>query len=310
MIVAVGLNPALDRILIVPGFSIGETLKCESVQIIHSGKGTNVAVILRLLGAPVRAAGFVGAPEEQLYRERMHGIECDLTVVDGRTRTDTTIIGPVSGTETHIREPGFEVTPELCDRLIDRLLDRIGEGDVVMMSGSLPPGAPDDTYARIVEGCRTQGAHSFLDSSGEALRSGAAAHPTYLKPNEVELAELVGHAVPDVRDTVHAARELMTGGTEAVAVTRGGDGAVLVDSTGAWHGSAAAPEVVNTVGCGDAFASGWIAARCIAGVDGAAQLREALTVGAANAMTHGAGNIEPAHIRAIRAAAHVSAIDL
>ena len=316
MVIAVGLNPALDRILIVPGFAVGQTLKAESVHVLPSGKGTNVAAVLSLLCVPVRYVGFVGAQEVAAYRARLNRIPCDLVELDGRTRTDTTIIDP-GQSETHVREPGFEVTPEHVAAFINRLAVSLARGDLVMLSGSLPPGAPADAYARIIEACRARGAQSFLDTSGEPLRRGAAAVPDFMKPNREELEELVGHPIGDEHGAddatiVAAARELIGCGVKAVAVTLGGDGGILVDGdtsgVEAWRGRAEAPEVVNTVGCGDALASGWMAAR-LAGGASAEQLREALALGAANAMTHGAGVIRADHIALMRRRAVVRRIE-
>jgi 1-phosphofructokinase len=321
MVVAVGLNPALDRILVVPGFAVGETLKAESVRLIPSGKATNVAVVLRQLGVPVRFVGFVGREEVQLYRSRLTGVATDIHEVDGTTRTDTTIIDPTRQNETHIREPGFRVDTTDLDVIIGRILRSLSTGDLVMMSGSLPPGAPADTYARLIESCHKVGVQTFLDTSGIALAEGVQAVPTYIKPNLEELTELtgwtdsvgnvvriggtdsVGGVSGSVGDStgniVEAARGLISRGTKAVSVTLGGDGALLVDAECAWRGSAAIPDVVNTVGCGDAFACGWMSAR-IVGRSMEEQLSEALVLGGANAMSHGAGNIADENITTVR----------
>ena len=299
MVIAVGLNPAIDRILLVPEFAVGATLKAESVETLPSGKGANVAAVLRLLGVSVRYMGFVGRDEAESYRRRLAGVPCEFVEVEGRTRIDTTIIDAAARTETHIREPGFRVSAEQVDAFIEQLHLSLSPGDLVTLSGSLPPGAPVDTYARIVRLCRERGVVAFLDTSGEPLRLGVASVPALMKPNDEELAELAGRRAEDPDEIVRAARELIAGGVEAVAVSLGAAGAILVEKDQAWQGSAHAPEVVNTVGCGDAFAAGWIAAR-LSGADGAAQLREALAVGAANAMTHGAGIIRPEHISLMR----------
>ncbi len=308
MVVAVGMNPALDRILIVPGMAVGETLKAREVTIVPSGKGANVAAVMHLLGVPVRHTGFLGREQEPLYQHRLRGVPCEFALVDGTTRTDTTIIDPDTGSETHIREPGFEVSPAAVDAFIESLLRSIDPGDVVTLSGSLPPGAPGDTYARIIRRCREAGAQTFLDSSGIALQRGALAAPTLMKPNEVELAELAGHALGGVSDVVAACATLLDRGVEAVAVSLGEGGGLLAEPGEAWFGPAIPTDVVNTVGCGDAFACGWLAAR-LAGRPAREQLEEALAVGAANAMTNGAGIIELEHIDQMRALASGERVD-
>jgi len=308
MVVAVGLNPAIDRILIVPGFAVGKTLKAESVETLPSGKGANVAAVFRLLDVDVRFVGFVGRDDVPAYRRRLEGVPCDLVEIDGRTRIDTTIIDPPAGnrvgSETHVREPGFTVSHDDLDRFRGAFAQAVRGAELVTLSGSLPPGAPVDTYRRIILYCRERGVRTFLDTSDEPLRLGAEAVPTLMKPNDEELEELVGYPVREVDAMVRAARELIGRGVEAVAVSLGAEGAILVERDGAWRGKAEAPEVVNTVGCGDAFAAGWLAAR-LRGDDMAGQLREALALGAANAMTHGAGVVLPENIALMRERAEV-----
>ena len=304
MIIAVGMNPALDRILMVDGFTVGETLKAQSVTIVPSGKGTNVAAVMNLFGDDVIHTGFLGRDEEGMYRDRLEGVPCFFHTVGGRTRTDTTIIDPIGRTETHIREPGFTVTEGQIKAFLGDLASRISPGDLVTLSGSLPPGAPTDTYAHIIKLCHERGAESFLDTSGEALHKGIAAGPTLMKPNDEELAELTGRQTHDDGEIIEAARDLLGRGMQAVAVSLGARGALLVDEEGVWRGEAEAPTVVNTVGCGDAFACGWLSSRR-KGHPPNVQLREALAVGAANAMTNGAGIIDPAHIDLMRGRAVV-----
>ena len=309
MVVAVGLNPTIDRTITVPGFAIGATLKAESVRTLASGKGANVAAMLHQLGVPVRFVGMVGEEEVHLYRERLAGVPCDIVEVADRTRMDTTIIVPASSadeerSETHIREPGFDVSDADVDHAVAMILDAAEPGDLVVMSGSLPPGASQDVYAGIIGECRQRGVETLLDTSGAPLVSGVAAAPTYLKPNQEELADLVSQDTVDSTRIVGAARELIQRGTRAVAVTLGGEGALLVERGTAWRGRAPAPEVVNTVGSGDAFASGWIAAR-LAGEPPMSQLQRALALGAANAMSHGACVVEEEHIRLMRDRAEV-----
>ena len=307
MIIAVGMNPALDRILMVKNLEIGATLKADSVKLVPSGKGANIAAVMHLLGEDVIHTGFLGIDEVNLYKNHLNGIECDFFEIDGKTRTDTTIIDPVNGTETHIREPGFTVTPQQVDEFLSNLFSRIHEGDLVTLSGSLPPGAPPDTYAHIIHSCKNIGAEVFLDTSGEALHEGAKAAPTLMKPNDEELEELTGRTLTSHADIISAAHDLLNTSVEAVAVSLGARGAVLVDQNENWRGRAVAPEVVNTVGCGDAFACGWLWARRQSLPLGV-QLREALAVGGANAMTNGAGIIDPAHIDLMRQRAETAPI--
>ncbi|HRU23893.1 MAG TPA: 1-phosphofructokinase family hexose kinase [Candidatus Latescibacteria bacterium] len=299
MVLVIGLNPAIDRILIVPNFAVGATLKAESVQTLAAGKAMNVAAVLRLLGVRVGYAGFVGREEAAFFRRRLPDVECWMVEVDGRTRTDTTLIDPLGHTETHVREPGFAVRSEDIERFLDAFTGVIGGAELVVMSGSLPPGAPEGLYAELVGLCHARHIRTLLDTSGTPLAMGAAARPSFLKPNTEELGELTGGNAGSEAEVVLLAKTLLQGNTQAVAVTRGAEGAVLVDRETAIQGNASVPSVVNTVGCGDAFVAGWVA-KLVSGSPLTEQLGEALAVAGANAMTHGAGVIERRNLDLMR----------
>jgi 1-phosphofructokinase len=145
-----------------------------------------------------------------------------------------------------------------------------------VLSGSLPPGAPDDFYARIVRDLHDSPARVVVDSSGPALVAALADGPDLIKPNQEELAEAAGRDVRTLRDAVDAAEELRRRGAAVVLVSLGANGALLVDGNGVLHGEApAVPR--STVGAGDAFLAGFLAG----GGAGAQGLTEALAFGAA-----------------------------
>ena len=299
MVLVVGLNPAIDRILTVPNFVVGATLKAQSVQTLAAGKAMNVAVVLQLLGLQVAYTGFVGREDEAFFRARAEGIECNLLKVEGRTRVDTTVIDPARNTETHVRELGFTVSGEDLKRFLAVFTGLLVRADFVVLSGSVPPGVPETTYAELVGLCRARHIRTLLDTSGGALVLGTAAMPSCLKPNAEELRELTAVHAADVRQMAALGRTLLKGSTQAVAITLGAEGAVMVDREKAISGKASVPRVVNTVGCGDAFVAGWVA-KLVSGSPLREQLREALAVAGANAMTNGAGVIERENLYLMR----------
>jgi 1-phosphofructokinase len=86
------------------------------------------------------------------------------------------------------------------------------------------------------------------------------ATPQLVKPNVHELAEVTGRGLQTIGDVTAAAELLRTKGISAVLVSLGRDGAVLVDGDGALYGRTADVTAVNTVGAGDAFLAGYLAA--------------------------------------------------
>ena len=269
IIATVTLNPAFDRTLYLPTFRMDTLNRVERVTLQASGKGVNVARALARLGVPTICLGIVAgdaghALQTHLVREGLatNFVEADST---GETRTNITLVVAGRRIETKINEPGPTVTTATLDQLAARVAAVARQAFVVVFSGSLPPGAPADTYARLIDVAQTAGALAVLDADGEPLRLGLAARPFLIKPNQREAERLLGRPLTQVRQVIDAASELTRSGT-VVLVTLGGRGAVLATrpsgrTAGAdcWRISTPRVRVINTVGAGDAFLAGFLA---------------------------------------------------
>ncbi len=292
MLFCVQLNPTIDRVLEVPNFAIGETLRIETVTIYPLGKAISVALSAKTIGETPQVVSLIGEHEVELYEQflKEQGIANHLIPVAGRTRSNITIIDPVGGTTTHLREKGFTVSMGVIYLLQKYLNDYVQKDDVVLFSGSLPPGLPDDLYAHLLSHAPTCKARG-LDTSGAALRAGMDGHPSFVKPNLVELGELY-HGVPTSSDDLPALfpfiEMLRKRGVSLGAVTLGNRGSILWDKTSLISAQVKLPTVVDTVGCGDAFFAG-LAAGASHDWDLEHIARVATAAAGANAITPGAG---------------------
>lgn len=118
---------------------------------------------------------------------------------------------------------------------------------------------PADVALRFLQIARAGGALTILNPAPAAtLPEGMLGLCDYLTPNEAEAEALTGIAVTDRTSAEQAARALLAQGVRcAVIVTLGGDGALVVDATGARHvPPMQAGPVVDTTGAGDAFNGG------------------------------------------------------
>ncbi|WP_370949469.1 1-phosphofructokinase family hexose kinase [Amycolatopsis sp. cg5] len=238
MIVTVTPNAALDVTYTVDSFRPGETHRVRSVRQRAGGKGVNVARVLHALGADVRAIATIGGRTGHAFSDDLaaSGIPARLVPIAGETRRTTTVLGD---TTTLLNEPGPEVTQAEW-----AALDRAAQSqdpDVLVCSGSLPPGCPADGYATLLSGL------SILDTSGDALLAGLKAKPTVVKPNLDELREVTGLA-----DTESAAAELRKAGAGTVIVSLGKDGMLAVTQAGTWHATPTEVLTGNPTGAGDA----------------------------------------------------------
>ena len=173
-IVTVTLNTAIDRVLEVEHFAIGEHLPASEVSRFPAGKGVNLSRGLAQLGRDSIATGFAGAGEssqfEQLLKKGGPGrAVCQLLAVRGATRENITILDPVNHTDTHIRTAGFEATRQDVQRVVSKLGLLAREGAFVVFSGSLPPGMTPLDLDTLIYVALGGGAKVVLDLSGKLL---------------------------------------------------------------------------------------------------------------------------------------------
>jgi 1-phosphofructokinase family hexose kinase len=276
-----------------------------------SGKGVNVSRCMGDMGVESTVTGFVGRSELALYEASVKDtpIELDFVTVEGRTRSNTTIIDPARTTETHIREEGFEVTAEEKLRLSQKLISLAEKHQYFLFAGSLPPGFSAREFGAMLLSLKDWGPKVLVDTSGEALSESLGAQPYLIKPNETELAEITGQPVDTIDEVLAAATPLLDR-IEFVIVTRGGAGAVLVSRQGLYSGIAALDpsRVRNTVGCGDALLAGFLSG-LLTGAELAESLRRGVAAGAAAATALTAGQLPRAAYEELLDLVHVDRLD-
>ena len=213
-------------------------------------------------------------------------LESDFLFVEGETRTNLKIIDPVSKTNTDINEPGVTVSEEILNQLKDKLLKKLNADDIVILSGSLPKGAPQNTYNVWVKDCKEAGAKVFLDADGPLLAEGIKAGPYLIKPNNHELSGLMGQELTTPQELTEAARGLMKYGIEKVIVSMGGDGALYVTKDYVYYAEGLKVPVGSTVGAGDSVVAALAVAE-EAGMTPEETVALSTATGAANVMCSG-----------------------
>lgn len=260
-VVTVTPNPSIDRTLEVRALIRGEVLRGHADRLDAGGKGVNVSRALAANGYRSRAVlplgGFEGEQLVSLLEEL--GIEVARVPITDPIRSNVTVVES-DGTVTKLNARGPSLTDAEVEALLARSVDAAAGASWVVACGSLPPGAPDDLYARLVTGVREAGVRVAVDTSGAALERVLDAAPHLLKPNEDELVEVVGVALETFGDVVSGADKLRSSGVHAVLVSLGPGGAVLVDEVGAVHAESPAVVPRSTVGAGDALLAGFLAA--------------------------------------------------
>jgi 1-phosphofructokinase family hexose kinase len=290
MIITVTLNPSLDRTLEVAHITFNEMMRATSSQLDWGGKGFNVSRALQALGAESLALGLVGGATGQMLVKGLSelGIATDLTPIAGETRTNTVVTQAGGDRYIKVNEAGPTVQAGELDQFLDRVQARVRPGDLVLLSGSLPPGVPPGIYAQLIALVQARGARALLDSSGEALRLGCAARPYLAKPNMPEAEELAGHTIRSEDETLRAVRHLLQQGMAWVALSMGAGGLLLASERGALRARPPRVQAQNPVGAGDALLAG-IAWALEQELSPAEIARWAVAAGTAAAMGRGVG---------------------
>jgi 1-phosphofructokinase len=286
MITTVTPNPSLDRTLHLSRFEPGHVNRATATMVEPSGKGVNVALALHGVGVPARAVLPVGGSAGHEITTLLDDLGLDHVDVPiaGAVRSNISLVEG-DGRTSKVNEPGPQLSAAEVDALYAATLAGSDVDEWVVWAGSLPGGFTPQRFADAVADTRAAGRLVAVDSSGSALRQILSQHgdrlPHMVKPNAAELAELTNRDLRTLGDVTDAAGVLLARGVRTVLVSLGRDGAVLVDADlpQALHGIAPVRRVVNTVGAGDAFLAGWVAA-VHAGATSADALANALRFGA------------------------------
>ncbi|WP_433410076.1 1-phosphofructokinase family hexose kinase [Saccharomonospora azurea] len=250
MILTITPNPALDVTYHLPRAQWGEVNRVETVSETAGGKGVNVARVLHRLGEAVACTGFLGGDTGDRLRALLPDVDQRWVPIPSPTRRTTAVVD--ADTTTLFNEPGPAVSESAWERLCALTADAVGDGDVVTVSGSMPPGTGDEELASVVGAARRRGARVVVDTSGPHLLAAARAGATLLKPNHHELRAATG-----CDDLAAGAQRLLDEGAAGVVVSRAEAGmiALVADSGRPQRTWQARPvELVhgNPTGAGDA----------------------------------------------------------
>ncbi len=259
MIYTVTFNPALDYVMNVKSLKSSDINRTDDESLYYGGKGINVSVILSRLKVKNKAlgflAGFSGRQIEEMLRE--DNIDTDFVYLkNGYTRINVKI---KSDREIDINASGPSIEKEDIDILMNKLENMI-EGDCLVLAGSIPKALPDDIYERILKKFAAKGIDFVIDATGGLLVNALKYRPLMVKPNHHELGDIFGVEINDIDDIVKYSKKLQEMGARNVLVSRGKDGAALVDENGRLHTMDNVPgKIVSSVGCGDSMVAGFLA---------------------------------------------------
>lgn len=282
MIVTVTPNIALDITYALDHFELYSSMRVHDVAERAGGKGINVSRVLHALGHETTVVGLIGGVVGAAIEADLNasGIDHRLGQIEGQTRRSIGIVDKSVGDATVINEAGPEISREEWEHLRELVSSQLPGASVLVISGSLPPGAAMDGAGQLALLAREAGVRTIVDTSGAALIEAVdVGKPSLVKPNIHELADALG-----TTDPVDGAHRLMDRGAQAVAVSMGADGMAIITAERKLR--AKPPEFIkgNPTGAGDASVAA-LAAGLAQDQDWAECLRTAVALSAA-AVTH------------------------
>ena len=262
-IVTLTINPAVDIFVNVARVEPTSKLRCSSPKRDPGGGGINVARVVHRLGGNVAAIYPTGGAIGKLLHRLLEreGVDSIVTPSHVETRENFTAFEEESGLQYRFVLPGSALHRPEWEAMLDKLTGLPHRPRIVVASGSVPPGVPDDVYADMTRRARKLGARMVIDTSGPALGAALAEGVSLIKPNQNELSEFVGQTLETDDDRIAACRKLIADGrTEMVALTLGENGAMLVTRERVLRSAPLEIEVSSAVGAGDSFLGGLVAA--------------------------------------------------
>lgn len=261
MIYTITFNPALDYVIRVQDFNVGKINKSQKEYIYPGGKGINVSIVLKTLGQETTAMGFIsGFVGKEIEKQvQKYGVQTDFIEIENdNSRINVKILGESEETAINAKGPYIELK---YIELLYKKLEILEEKDILVLSGSVPNGVPDDIYEEICKKVKDENIKVVVDSTGELLVNTLKYRPYLIKPNQQELEEIFGIKITSQDEALKYAKQLQIKGAKNVIVSMGSDGAVLLDENGYSYKMKAlnTENAVNTVGAGDSMVAGFLA---------------------------------------------------
>lgn len=262
MIYTVTFNPALDYLMYVSELQSDDINRTEKEQLFYGGKGINVSVILTRLGVKNKALGFLAGFSGHQLEDMLNAdnIENDFVYLkNGYTRINVKI---KSDKEIDINACGPEISENDIKALFEKL-ESLEAGDYLVLAGSIPKSLPDNIYEKILDKLNGKGIDFVVDATGDLLKNVLKYKPFMIKPNHHELGEIFSTEIKTLDDIKKYGKMLQDMGARNVLVSRGKDGAALLDENGNIHTMGNVPgKIISSVGCGDSMVAGFIAGYC------------------------------------------------
>lgn len=287
MITTICLNPCFDKTVNVDSLLPGQVNRIRDTRVDMGGNGINVAVVAKRLGLDVQCIGIMGENGSSDLTAMMEKEELKhhFLTVEGHVRTNMKVYSLDGQGVTEFNEPGTPLNAETLGRFTELAENTTADSDIIVLTGSLPPGCPEGTYRDIM--LALKGKKCILDSEGKELElASKGAKPFLIKPNLREMEATLGIELRTMRAIRDAALLFIRLGVQHSVVSMGAMGAMYISAEKTLFAPALRVTTKSTVGAGDAMIGGLLLGYQIE-KDMARAFRYGIAAGAASVMTEG-----------------------
>lgn len=259
-VVTITFSPCIDKSTTVPSLIPEKKLRCTIPSLEPGGGGINVARALIKLGGEAIAIFPSGGYTGKYFNHLLEKENVPSVIIESKheTRENIIVLDEFTNNQYRFGMPGTPLSQQEWTQCL-HAVEEIKGVHYIVASGGLPPGVPQDIYARLARIAKNKNANFIVDTSGEALKEAAGEGVYLLKPNLGELSELAGTGVIEQDAVREIAQSIIAKGkAEVMVVSMGNAGALLVTKDIAEM--IKAPPVIkkSTVGAGDSMVAGII----------------------------------------------------
>ncbi|MGL6065519.1 MAG: 1-phosphofructokinase [Cetobacterium sp.] len=257
MIYTLTLNPAIDYFLEFSSFVEGNLNTPKETYKLPGGKGINVSKVLKNFGTSSTCLGFVGGFTGDFIESSLEndGLDTHFFKVKEDTRINLKINN--NGVETEIAGTSPSISEENIDELFIFLKNNLKPGDVLALSGSVPPSVSTSIYADIIA-ATPKDVKIILDTRGPAFETALKKGVFLIKPNKDEINEFFKSNFSSNEELIEAGKKLVAIGAENVLISLGAKGSIFISKDDIFIGGVPKGELISSNGSGDSMLGGFI----------------------------------------------------
>lgn len=262
-ILTLTMNPSLDISAEVDRVAATMKMRCDNDRIDPGGGGINVSRAVSILGgssiAVFPAGGSTGKILIDMLQEQ--GIDNRPVTTEPLSRQSFAVRERETNQQYRFSMAGHKLPEKTSRECLQMITQYDPPPSFVVVSGSLPPGVPDDFYGQLANHFRQSRTKIILDTSGEPLKNALKEQVYLIKPNQRELEYVCDCSLADEKVQNEKCREIVDKGyCEALVLTLGEKGALLTTREEQYRVPGIEVKEVSAVGAGDSFVGGMVLA--------------------------------------------------